>query len=162
MAATVRVQAGAALSAVRGAAPAATTRRLMERAARAALRHARAEAPWESRRLYRMAEISITLLDDFEIAALNEQFLQHGGPTDVISFALFAEGEPPVGDIYVGVTQARRQAESAGVPFEEELARLAVHGVLHVLGHTHPDGAARLESEMWQVQEAILRSILGP
>ena len=124
----------------------------MARAARAAL----------SAEAVRTAEISITLLDDAEIASMNREFLSHDGPTDVISFPLYEEGEDPVGDIYVGYEQAVRQAQANDVEPREELARLAVHGVLHVLGHDHPAGARRLRSRMWQVQESIIAQVLAP
>ena len=150
MAATVSVQLGAAV-AVSAGAPDAAVRRLMARAARAALRRAG----------IRTAEISITLLDDAEIAALNEEHLAHSGPTDVISFALYEDGEEPVGDIYIGLDEALRQAAANGVDSQEELARLAVHGTLHVLGHEHPDGAARLRSDMWRIQEEIVAQVLS-
>jgi len=160
MAAIVRVQNGGALRG-RPDRPDLAARRLMQRAARATLRHARREADWGEQRLFSVAEISITLLDDDEIARMNAEFLQHDGPTDVISFALYETGEVPVGDVYVGAEQAARQAAQAGVPLHEELARLAVHGVLHVLGHDHPDGSARLKSQMWQMQEQILATVLA-
>jgi probable rRNA maturation factor len=152
MPASVRVQLGAALAA-RDPDPdieSAPLRRLLTRAARAALRHSRAGD----------AEISVTLLADAEIAALNAEFLAHDGPTDVLSFPLYAGEEDPVGDIYVGLEQARRQAAANGVALDEELVRLTVHGVLHVLGYDHPDGDARLESEMWAVQEAIVARVM--
>jgi probable rRNA maturation factor len=106
------------------------------------------------------ASISVTLLNDARISALNEQYLEHPGPTDVISFPLFQQGEPPVGDIYIGFDQARRQAAELSVGLEAELARLAIHGTLHVLGYDHPEDGAREGSEMWQVQESILRQVL--
>lgn len=130
--------------------PDPTTRRLVARAARAALRQ----------QDVRDAEVSVTLLDDAEIAAMNREFLSHDGVTDVISFPLFGEGEDPVGDVYIGYDQALRQARSNDVPAREELARLAVHGTLHVLGHDHPDGSERLRSDMWQVQESIVRQVV--
>jgi probable rRNA maturation factor len=102
------------------------------------------------------AEISLTLLGDAEIQALNQRYLGHDGPTDVLSFPLYEPGEPPVGDIYIGYAQALRQAEALGVPESEELARLAVHGTLHVLGYDHPEGEDRESSEMWRLQEEIL------
>jgi probable rRNA maturation factor len=122
----------------------------------AAVRHVlRAEAVAE-------AEISVALLGDGEIASMNEQFLSHEGPTDVISFALheFRE-DPPLGDVYVGVEQAARQAAEYGVTPAEEVLRLAMHGTLHVLGYEHPDGADRTESEMFARQEELLRSFLA-
>lgn len=124
---------------------------LLERAAAATFRAAGAAD----------AELSITLLDDAGIAALNERYLGHEGPTDVISFALYDEGEPPLGDVYIGHAQALRQAKLNGVAESEELARLAIHGTLHVLGEAHPEGDERLDSPMWRAQERILREVLG-
>lgn len=108
------------------------------------------------------AELSLTLLDDARISELNESYLGHEGPTDVISFALHDEGEPPLGDVYIGHPQAVRQALENGVPTAEELARLAIHGTLHVLGEVHPEGVERLDSPMWRTQERILREVLAP
>jgi probable rRNA maturation factor len=103
-------------------------------------------------------ELSIALLSDDSIAALNREYLSHAGPTDVISFPLEQPGVPLVGDVYVGAEQARRQAEEAGVQPREELLRLVIHGTLHVLGWGHPDGAE--DSEMHRRQEEILHSLL--
>jgi probable rRNA maturation factor len=107
------------------------------------------------------AEISIALVGDDEIASLNQDYLQHEGPTDVISFALHEDGDPPLGDVYVGVDQAARQAAEFGATTAEEVLRLAVHGTLHVLGWDHPVDAGRTESEMFTRQEALLRAFLG-
>jgi len=107
------------------------------------------------------AEISIALVGDEQIAELNQQYLDHEGPTDVITFALHEAGESPLGDVYVGVEQARRQAAEFGATPEEEVLRLAVHGTLHVLGYDHPEGAERTGSEMFTRQEALLRAFLG-
>ena len=107
------------------------------------------------------AEISVALVGDGEIAALNAQYLSHEGPTDVISFHLHERGEPPLGDVYVGVEQAARQAAGYGVGADEEVLRLAVHGTLHVLGYAHPEGDDRAASPMFARQEALLREILS-
>ena len=106
-------------------------------------------------------EVSVALLDDAAIAELNLTHLGHEGPTDVLAFALWEEGEPVVGDVYVGVEQAERQAAEAGVPLREELVRLVVHGTLHVLGLDHPaDGDERPDSPMYRTQEALVRRVL--
>jgi probable rRNA maturation factor len=120
----------------------------------AAVRHALREEGIEA------AEISVALVGDDEIASLNSDYLQHEGPTDVISFALHEKGDPPLGDVYVGVDQALRQAAEFGATPAEEVLRLAVHGTLHVLGYDHPDGADRTGSEMFARQEALLRGFL--
>ena len=108
----------------------------------------------------RAAEISVAFLSDREIAALNEGYLAHQGATDVISFALHGAGERPLGDIYVGAEQAARQSAEVGVPVQEELLRLAVHGTLHVLGYDHPAEADRADTPMYRRQEELLASFL--
>jgi probable rRNA maturation factor len=126
-------------------------RALLERAVRHTLD---AEGVWHG-------EISLALLDDASIRALNRDHLGHDAPTDVLAFALHEVGEPPLGDVYLGVEQARRQAADAGVADDEELVRLAVHGTLHVLGWDHPDEAdARFRSPMWLRQEALVAEVM--
>lgn len=107
-------------------------------------------------------EISVTFLDDERIRALNRDYLRRDLPTDVIAFALHQPGEPVLGDVYVGFDQARRQADELGVALEEELLRLVIHGVLHVLGHEHPEGRGREQSPMFLRQEELLHRILSP
>ena len=109
----------------------------------------------------REAEVSVALVGDGEITALNRQWLDHDWPADVISFNLNGPGEPPLGDVYVGVEQAARQAAELGANPAEELLRLAVHGTLHVLGYEHPEGEGRSDSEMFRRQEALLREFLS-
>jgi probable rRNA maturation factor len=104
-------------------------------------------------------EISLTFLDDAGMVQLNRTYLDREGPTDVIAFSL-GEKDAPLGDVYVGLEQARRQAEDHGVSLREELVRLAVHGTLHVLGHDHPDGPDRIDSPMFRLQEALVRRVL--
>ena len=123
--------------------------RLLRRAARAALA---AEGVTQG-------ELSLTLLSDAAIAELNERYLGRQGPTDVIAFPLYEGDEAPVGDVYIGYDQALRQAAALGVPAAEELARLAIHGTLHILGYDHPEGR-RERSRMWQVQERILHEVM--
>ena len=58
-----------------------------------------------------------------------------------------------VGDVYVCVPVARAQAGRFGTTPNDELRRLVVHGVLHVLGYDHPGGEERVRSAMWRRQE---------
>jgi probable rRNA maturation factor len=104
------------------------------------------------------AEVSVTLLDDAAMARLNREWKGHDAPTDVLAFSLYAEGEMPLGDVYVGVERASEQAGAAGEPPARELARLAIHGTLHVLGLDHPE-EGRERSELWQDQERILSGL---
>lgn len=109
------------------------------------------------------ALISVTLLDPRAIARINTVHLGHRGSTDVISFGFsrVQPNDPVVGDIYICPAVAREHARSRHIPVREELARLVVHGVLHVLGHEHPDGDDRETSAMWVRQERLLRRING-
>jgi len=106
------------------------------------------------------AELSFTLLNDEAMGELNRRYLSHEGTTDVLSFPLWEKGEAPVGDVYRGVEQAARKATAHAIPLPEELARLAIHGTLHVLGMDHPEDAGRESSEMWIAQERILDSVM--
>jgi probable rRNA maturation factor len=106
----------------------------------------------------RHALISVTMVTSPRMAAINARHLGHRRPTDVISFGFSRErGGPVVADIYVAPAVARRNARRHGVGIREELVRLVVHGVLHALGHDHPDGDARLRSPMWRRQEALVK-----
>lgn len=80
------------------------------------------------------ASLAVRLTDDVEMARLNERFRGADGATDVLAFP----GELPrhVGDIAVSVERAQRQPDGAA-----ELRLLAVHGLLHCLGHDHADAA---------------------
>jgi len=77
-----------------------------------------------------------------KIKSLNREYLGRSGVTDVICFNLSEQDRidsegPLLGDIYICLTRAREQAKELGLPLEEELIRLAAHGVLHLLGYDH-------------------------
>jgi probable rRNA maturation factor len=119
--------------------------------ARATLRAERVQA----------ALLSITLLDRRAMAKVNKEHLGHSGATDVISFGFSrpTPRDPVVGDIYICPDVAREHAAASGVGIREELARLVVHGVLHVLGYDHPVDDGRETSAMWKRQEQLLRRV---
>ena len=102
--------------------------------------------------------ISVAFVGKAAIEKLNRQYLGHTGPTDVISFGMGrdAPGMPAIGDIYICPDVARRNAKRLGISEREEIARLVVHGALHVAGHEHPEGESRTRSKMWLRQESIL------
>lgn len=113
----------------------------------------------------RNALLSITFVSRPAIARLNRTHLDHRGPTDVISFGFVraTADDPVIGDIYICPEIARQNARAHGTPVHEELTRLIVHGVLHILGHDHPEGdeVVRERSEMWRKQERIVRRVVG-
>jgi probable rRNA maturation factor len=109
----------------------------------------------------RNATVSVAFVSDRRIAALNREHLGHAGPTDVISFAFEPVGPvfEVVGDVYIAPDVARKNARAHGRGVREELLRLVVHGVLHVVGHDHPEDDSRYRSRMWKRQEQLLRTL---
>ena len=86
--------------------------------------------------------VDIILVDDVFMKRLNRKFVKRNKTTDVLSFGM-KEGEsdafkyPSLGDVYVCLDQAKRQAKEYGVTFAEEIRLLVTHGVLHILGYDH-------------------------
>lgn len=118
------------------------------------------KATLESERI-REALISVAFVGTGTISRLNRDFLSHEGPTDVISFGLGRQGDrlAVIGDIYICQKVAQRNATSLGILLRDELARLVVHGTLHILGYEHPLDERRASSAMWRKQERILDSL---
>ena len=108
------------------------------------------------------ALISLAFVTDRRIASLNWEHLGHRGATDVISFgfAPTPKGAEVVGDVYIAPGVARRNAIAAHRGVREEVLRLVVHGILHVLGHDHPVDDTRYASPMWRRQERLLRAAM--
>jgi probable rRNA maturation factor len=84
------------------------------------------------------SELSISFTDDIRMRELNLSYRQINRTTDVLSFP---QGEGPdftlLGDIIISLDTARRHSKSYGVTLHEELKKLVIHGVLHLLGHDH-------------------------
>lgn len=97
-----------------------------------------------------LAEIGIVLVSDRRIAALHGEFMSDPTPTDVITFRH--------GEIVLSAETARREARFRGIRVPEEIARYAVHGLLHLAGWS--DAAADEAADMRAVQEKILRRAL--
>ena len=110
----------------------------------------------------RDALLSIAFVSSAEITKLNQRHLGRRRPTDVIAFGFdrTAARGPVIGDIYIAPEVARDNARRHGAGVREELARLIVHGTLHVLGHDHPD-ENRTASPMWNRQERLLTRLYG-
>lgn len=104
----------------------------------------------------RDAVVSVSFVGPARMRALNREHKGKDRPTDVLAFALPQPGQGIVGDIYICPAVAREQARRLGIAPRRELARLVVHGVLHVLGHDHPEGPDREQSPMWRRQEQYL------
>jgi probable rRNA maturation factor len=90
-------------------------------------------------------EVTVVLVDDEAIAAMNERDRGVVGATDVLSYPLHEPDDtgfptlPHLGDVVVSLDTARRQARERGVEPWHEVAELVAHGLLHLLGHDHRD-----------------------
>lgn len=79
--------------------------------------------------------VTVVFCDDPTLQGMNARFLNHDYPTDVLAFPLGDEDGALEGEIYVSLDRAEEQARSYGVQFENEVCRLVVHGLLHLLGY---------------------------
>ncbi len=105
------------------------------------------------------AELSVTFLPAESMRALNRDYHEVDDLTDVLAFGL---GEDPlVGDIYISPDAAEASARELGLDPGEEILRLVIHGILHLLGHDHPEGEARYASPMFELQERLLARLLA-
>ncbi|MDD5945549.1 MAG: rRNA maturation RNase YbeY [Clostridia bacterium] len=110
-------------------------------------------------------EISLSIVTNDEIHEINRQFRGIDSPTDVLSFPqlTFEEGEEAdvnengeivLGDIIISIDRAKEQAEEYGHSLKRELAFLAVHSMLHLMGYDHMEKDE--EEDMFRRQKEIL------
>ncbi len=79
--------------------------------------------------------LSIILCSDSYLHKLNVEYLQHDTLTDVITFPYSRKDQPVQGDIFISVDRVRDNAKTLNIPFNDELHRVMVHGVLHLAGY---------------------------
>jgi probable rRNA maturation factor len=128
-----------------------------------------------------LAELAVIFVSEDEIAELNEEHMGARGPTDVLAFPidaadveLVSAGQPTsrgpdrppadpadvpllLGDVVVCPAVAARQAPEHAGSYDDEIALLVVHGVLHVLGHDHDDADER--ARMRQRERGLLEAL---
>ena len=104
----------------------------------------------------RDVELSILLTDDDGIRGLNRDYRGKDKPTDVLSFPM--EDEIMLGDVVISTERASEQAAEFRVSEDEELSRLLVHGILHLVGHDHVKGG-RQAAKMKEAEAALLKLI---
>ena len=104
------------------------------------------------------AAISVAVVNDAAIGALNERFLHHRGPTDVISFVLQEEDGVLEGEVVVSAETARRAAPRYGWSAEDELLLYVIHGALHLAGY---DDAAPAQRKIMRSREETYLQRVG-
>jgi probable rRNA maturation factor len=114
-------------------------------------------------------QLSLALVTPARMAELNAGYMARSGPTDVLSFPIedFAEGVPDLaedgpplllGDIVICPRVVGANAAAAGVAFEDEMALMVVHGVLHLLGRDH---VVEAEAEAMEQREREILALAG-
>jgi probable rRNA maturation factor len=121
----------------------------------------------DAMRIHPLAELSILLVDEGEMAVLHERWMEEPGPTDVLSFPMdeLRPGRVDVdldtdaeagmlGDVVLCPAVADKQGKAAGHSMQDELELLCTHGILHLLGfdHAEPDE----EKHMFGLQRDLL------
>ncbi|MFZ4826568.1 MAG: rRNA maturation RNase YbeY [Phototrophicaceae bacterium] len=112
-------------------------------------------------------EVGVEVVNNQRIQELNRNFRQVNKPTDVLSFPAEAEDLPDViqqqmetvylGDLAIAYPYATHQAEQLGCSIDDNLALLAIHGTLHLLGYDHDTPSNR--AEMWTAQDRALSAL---
>jgi pyridoxine 5-phosphate synthase len=110
------------------------------------------------------SELSVLLLDDREMAALNSRYRQRQGPTNVLAFAMQEqEGISPagdlLGDVIISLDTAAREAAAEGTTLHRRVTALLIHGLLHLAGLDHERSPQEAES-MAAREKALLQQII--
>jgi len=122
------------------------------------------EAIKELKLASRKIEASVNLVGEAKIKELNKKHRNKNKVTDVLSFPMTEKLETQnakfeirdLGDIFICLSFAKKQAKSENVSIEKELARLTVHGFLHLLGYDH-ERSKKDEVEMFRLENKILK-----
>ena len=81
----------------------------------------------------KVGDVAYIFCDDEEILRVNRQYLQHDYYTDIITFD-YDEDDVISGDLFISLDKVRTNAEQLGLPYEQELNRVIIHGILHLCG----------------------------
>ena len=107
------------------------------------------------------ADLSLVITGDAQLQKLNRRFRGVTKPTDVLSFPGGEldkdNGRTYLGDVVISLPRARTQAKLAGHQLIDEMQLLAVHGLLHLLGHDH--GSREERYRMWGAQDEVLNEL---
>jgi probable rRNA maturation factor len=116
-----------------------------------------------SLRLRKPLSVSLSFVSETKMKTLNKRYMKKDRPTDVLSFPASSLGLEPIkgervmGDLFVCVPYAAREAKRRSIPVREELARLIIHGILHLAGFDH--ATARDEARMFALQERLIEAV---
>ena len=105
--------------------------------------------------------LNVVFVNDLYIRALNKSYRGKDAPTDVLSFNYdYDTGEGGlIGEIYISVETAVRQAKEHKQNLDDELSKLLVHGILHIHGYDHEENEDY--RKMYDVEKKVLGKIAG-
>ena len=103
---------------------------------------------------YKLQSLTYIFCSDEYLHKINVQYLEHDTLTDIITFDNADEDGTIEGDIFVSVERVKENAESLGISFEDELHRVMIHGVLHLMGF--PDSTPQLKEAMRREEDKCL------
>lgn len=109
----------------------------------------------------RVGELSVALSDDAQVQVLNRDFRGKDKPTNVLSFPM-QEESGLLGDVVLARETLEREALEQGKDFEDHLAHLVVHGVLHLYGFDHQNDADAADMEAREVRALAQLGIDNP
>ena len=106
----------------------------------------------------RLGDVAVIFCSDNYIMDINIKYLQHDYYTDIITFD-YCEGNRLSGDLFISIDSVRENASFYGTEFADELNRVIVHGVLHLIGyddHTEEDIAVMRAKENYYLSQRNL------
>ena len=103
-----------------------------------------------------LTTLNFILTSDEEVHRINKQYLQHDTYTDIITFPM-SEEDVIEGDIFVSIDRIKDNAKKLNVTFENELHRVLIHGVLHLIGYD--DKTPELKKKMRKAEDDCLKNL---
>lgn len=101
-----------------------------------------------------ISELNYVFCNDKFLLGINQQYLNHDTLTDIITFDMGEGSDAIEGEIYISIPRVRENARLHGVSFTDELDRVIIHGLLHLLGYS--DKGVRKKALMRKKEDACL------
>lgn len=100
-----------------------------------------------------LGEVNYIFCSDNYLLKINQQYLKHNTYTDIITFDM-SQGESLAGDIFISIDRVLENASSFGISKNDEIDRVIIHGILHLIGYSDKKPAEK--AKMRKKEEACL------
>lgn len=104
---------------------------------------------------FALNQLNYIFCSDEYLLDVNKEYLEHDYYTDIITFDNSEEEETIEGDLFISVDRIKNNAEQMNIPFETELKRVMIHGVLHLTGYD--DTSDELKKEIRLKEDECLK-----